>query len=66
MTRKLPLFAALGLTLATLAACNQTQSGGSQVPVTTETTPPPAGTMTPAPATPPAAGTPSSQTAPVQ
>ncbi|SIT53461.1 exported hypothetical protein [Mesorhizobium prunaredense] len=60
MTRKLPLFAAFGLALAALAACDQTQSGGTQATTAGQLPPPPADTMTPAPATPPV------QTAPAQ
>ena len=51
VTRKLHLFTALGLTLAALAACSDNQSGGSQAPAATETTPAPADPATSPPAT---------------
>jgi hypothetical protein len=48
MTRKLPLFAAFALALATLAACSQTQTGGTPATTAGQLPPPPTDTMTPA------------------
>jgi len=52
MTRKLPLFAAFALALATLAACSQTQTGGTPATTAGQLPPPPTDTMTPAQTTP--------------